>query len=87
MSDHVDEVARARIDAHERGCDQRMDRIEGMFGEIKTDHHETTASLWSAIETNRERAFNVVLKIVPWTLGGMGLIVVGLGGYILKGVK
>lgn len=88
MSDHVvDEVARARIDAHERGCDERMERIEGMFGEIKTTHAEATSQLWDAIAAGRDRAFNIVLKIVPWTLGGMGIVVVGLGAYILRGTK
>jgi hypothetical protein len=83
----VDEVARARIDAHEKGCDQRMDRIEGMFGEIKTTHAEATSQLWTAIESQRERSFAVVLRIVPWALGGMGLVVIALGSYIFKGMK
>lgn len=83
----VDEVARARIDAHEKECYRRMERVEDMFGQIKIDNAASVKAIWDAIDTNRERAFNVVLKLVPWTLGGMGIAVIGLIGYIAKGVK
>lgn len=84
---NVDEVARARIDAHERECYTRMERVEDMFGQIKIDNAASVKAIWDAIDTNRERAFNVVLKLVPWTLGGMGAMVLGLIAYISLGAK